>query len=75
MSDWKEELAVAEAKAEQFQAAEAVAEQKFYAVKEAVGSRDEAVKTPEFGEWMEARRATDAAWGAWSQVMDAKAGS
>ena len=72
MSDWTEELAQAEEHAEQLQAAEATAEQHFYELREAERDRSALLQTPEFERWMKARHATDAAWGAWAQVMDAK---
>jgi hypothetical protein len=75
MSDWAEKVAVAEAAAEREQAAEAVAESKFdavHALAEASADADHAQKSDEFRDWMAARRATDAAWGAWSVVMDAR---
>lgn len=78
MSDWAEEVATAEAEAERLQAAESLAEQKFYEVQErakASGNAEQALQTPEFQQWMSARHATDAAWGAWSMAMDAKPAS
>lgn len=72
MSDWTEEVAAAEAHAQRLQTVEEAAEERFYTLKASVADRDEAVKSPEFSDWMAARRATDEAWGAWSQVMDAK---
>lgn len=75
MSDWAEEIAVAERTAERTQAAEDVAEGKFDAVHaqaKAAGELDHALKTDEFHAWMAARQATDAAWGLWSKVMDSK---
>ncbi|MGE0330499.1 MAG: hypothetical protein AB7P37_07375 [Ramlibacter sp.] len=75
MSDWSEEIAVAEATAEQKQAAEREAEDRFDAVHaraHAAGEVGAALKTPEFRDWMAARHATDAAWGNWSVVMDSK---
>ena len=75
MSDWSEEIAVATATAERTQAAEDVAEGRFdviHAQAKASGELDHAVKTEEFHDWMAARKATDAAWGSWSVVMDSK---
>ncbi len=75
MSDWAEEVAVAETAAERTQAAEAVAEGRFDAIHaeaKAAGDLENALKTEEFRAWMAARHATDAAWGAWSAKMDAK---
>jgi hypothetical protein len=75
MSDWTQEVALAEAEAGRLQAAEDVAEQQFDAVHsqaQANGDKHAALKSPEFDAWMSARRATDAAWGAWSLIMDAR---
>lgn len=75
MSDWEEEVARAATMAERTQAAEAVAESRFDAIHaqaKAAGELANAVKTEEFRAWMDARHATDEAWGAWSVKMDAK---
>ena len=72
MSDWTEELAQAEERAERFQAAEATAEQHFYELREGEPDRTVLLDSPQFERWMQARHATDAAWGAWAQVMDAR---
>ena len=75
MADWQEEIAAATAAAEQIQAAEAVAEAKFdavYVLAEAAGNQAHAPTTGEFRNWMAARKATDAAWGTWSKVMDSR---
>jgi hypothetical protein len=75
MSDWTEELAAAEAEAERFQAVESQAEQKFHLVRdeaEQSGDVQRALESPEFHQWMHARRATDLAWGSWSLLKDAK---
>jgi hypothetical protein len=75
MSDWAEEVAMAETAAERRQAAEAVAEGRFdvvHAEAKAAGDVQNALKTEEFRAWMAARNATDAAWGAWSVKMDEK---
>jgi hypothetical protein len=75
MSDWAAQVAMAEAEAERQQAAEATAESRFdavHALAEANAGSDAASKSEEFRDWMAARHATDAAWGAWSTVMDAK---
>lgn len=68
--EWMEAVAVAEAAAEQKQAAEEVAVERFRAAR----ARDEAkaTETPEFHAWMSARHATDEAWGQWAMAMDAK---
>lgn len=73
MSDWTEELAAAEAEAERFQAAESQAEEKFHIVlaeAEQTGDKQRALESPEFQQWMHARRATDLAWGSWSLLKD-----
>lgn len=75
MSDWTEAAALAEATADRKQAAEDVAQERFYAVKakaEAAGDPAEALRTDEFRDWMSARAETDSAWGAWSMAMDAR---
>lgn len=75
MSDWSEEIMAAETAAEQKQAAEHEAESRFDAVHaqaQAAGTVGDALKSPEFHDWMAARHATDAAWGNWSVVMDNK---
>lgn len=75
MSDWAEEIAVAETAAERSEAAEGVAEERFdavHATAKAAGALEGALKTDEFRAWMAARQATDAAWGTWSQVMDSR---
>jgi len=75
MSDWSDEIALATAEAERMQAAEAQAEARFdtvFARSEADGAPERAPASEEFHLWMAARRATDAAWGTWSLVMDSK---
>jgi hypothetical protein len=74
MTYWTEELAAAEAEAERFQAAEGQAEEKFHIVRaeaEQSGDVQRALESPEFQQWMSARRATDLAWGSWSLLKDA----
>lgn len=74
MSDWTQELAAAEAEAERFQAAESHAEQKFHLVREQAeqsGDAGRALQSPEFHQWMNARRATDLAWGSWLLLKEA----
>ena len=74
MSDWTEYLAAAEAQAERFQAAESQAEQKFHRVRdqaETAGVPERALQSAEFQQWMNARHATDLAWGSWSLLKDA----
>ena len=78
MSDWDQKLKAAEEGADRLQAAEEVAEQRFKALHseaQAKGKGDEALGSDEFHSWMATRRATDAAWGEWAMLMDAKAGS
>ena len=75
MKDWAQQLAAAEAKAQHTQEAEHAAESRFDAVHaraQAAGATQQALTTPEFHDWMAARRASDAAWGAWAVTMDAK---
>ena len=75
MSDWSEDIAVAEAAAERVQAAEDVAEARFDAVVARAQAADEPGQgrsSDELQHWLAARRATDAAWGTWSEVMDSK---
>ena len=75
MSDWAEDFAAATATAERTQVAENEAETLFDQVHDkaqADGNKGHALTTDEFHNWMAARHATDAAWGAWSAVMDAK---
>jgi hypothetical protein len=75
MTPWTEELAAAEADAERFQDAESQAEQKFHIVRaeaEQSGDAQRALESPEFQQWMNARRATDLAWGSWSLLKDGK---
>jgi hypothetical protein len=74
MTYWTKELAAAEAEAERFQAAESQAEERFHIVRaqaEESGDAQRALESPEFQQWMNARRATDLAWGSWSLLKDA----
>lgn len=74
MTDWTEELAAAQVLAERFEAAESQAEQQFHIVlaqAEQAGEADRALTTREFQQWMDARRATDLAWGSWFLLKDA----
>ncbi len=74
MTRWTEETAAAEAEADRFQAAEDQAEQRFHVVLAAAeqsGDRQRALESPEFHQWMNARRATDLAWGSWALLKDA----
>ncbi|TFY99403.1 hypothetical protein EZ313_22925 [Ramlibacter henchirensis] len=75
MNFWTEELALVEAAALRIEALEAAAETRFdsmHAAASARGTADDALGTPEFKAWMDARADTDAAWGRWAQVMDAR---
>jgi len=74
MSDWSQELAAAEAQAERFQVVESHAEEKFQLVREQAqqtGDAERALESPEFRQWMDARRATDLAWSSWALLKDA----
>jgi hypothetical protein len=76
MTDWTEELAAAVAQAERFEAVESQAEQQFHIVlaeAEEAGDSGRALESPEFRQWMDARRATDLAWGSWFLLKGAKA--
>lgn len=76
MTDWTEELAAAVAQAERFEAAESQAEQEFHIIRaeaEATGDARRALESPQFRQWMDARSATDLAWGSWFLLKDAKA--
>ena len=75
MQQWKEELARTEAAAIRIEKIEAEAEQHFDRVfdsAQAKGDTAAALKTDEFSRWLGARADTDAAWGRWAQVMDAR---
>ena len=75
MSDWSEDIAEAEAAAERTQAAEDMAEARFDAVvamAQSTGEPSQGRSSEELQHWLAARRATDAAWGTWSEVMDSK---
>ena len=75
MTRWLAETAAAEAEAELFQAAESQAEEKFHSVlaeAEQSGDKQRALQSPEFQQWMNARRATDLAWSSWVLLKDAK---
>jgi len=76
--EWIAVVAAAEAAAQQKQAAEEVAQERFEAARaeiEAAGRAAQVTETPEFHEWMDARRQSDEAWGAWAMAMDAKPAS
>ncbi len=75
MSDWSHNVAAATTAAEDTQAAEVRAEQRFdeaHARAQAAGNVAQARDTTEFRDWLAAREATDAAWGQWALVMDSK---
>ena len=74
MTDWTEELAAAQVLAERFEAAESQAEQQFHILREQAeqqGAGERALASPEFRRWMDARHATDLAWGSWFLLKDA----
>jgi hypothetical protein len=76
--EWNDTVAAAEAAAEQRDSAELAAHERFHAARarcEAAGRGDKVTETPEFQEWIAARHASDAAWGAWAMAMDAKPAS
>jgi len=73
MTHWTEELAAAEVLAERFEQVENQAEQQFHIVlaeAEQAGDKQRALGSPEFRRWMDARRATDLAWGSWFLLKD-----
>ena len=75
MTDWTEELAAAVAQAERFEAAESEAEQQFHILRaeaEQAGDAQRALESVEFRRWMDARSATDLAWGSWFLLKGAK---
>jgi hypothetical protein len=75
MTQWTEELAEAEAQAERFELVESQAEQQFHIVRaeaEQAGDAKRALESPQFRQWIDARRATDLAWGSWFLLKDAK---
>ncbi len=75
MNHWKEEVDQAEAAALKIEALELKAERDFdrvWAIAEAKGEPALALKTPEFDAWMTARGNSDAAWGRWYLVMEAR---
>jgi len=75
MGDWEQELKAAEDGAQRTQAIEEKAEEHFKAVRaqaDARGDSQAALESEEFRVWMASRHATDAAWGGWAMVMDAR---
>ncbi|MES2633542.1 MAG: hypothetical protein V4669_11255 [Pseudomonadota bacterium] len=75
MGDWAEQVAAAQARAEHKQAAEQIAEGRFDAVHDAATARGDvahALQSDEMRSWMAARHETDAAWGEWATMMDAR---
>jgi len=68
-------IAAAEATAQHKEAAEAIAHQRFAAVRDQIeaGEREgDVTQTDEFVQWMASRRETDEAWGKWAMAMDAR---
>jgi len=75
IQEWTAAVAAAESAAQQKQDAEEIAHERFDATRteiEAGGGTAHVIDTPEFHQWMTARRESDEAWGAWAMVMDAK---
>ncbi|HZY20710.1 MAG TPA: hypothetical protein VFE82_19720 [Ramlibacter sp.] len=75
MDYWLEELALMEQAALRIQAREEAAERLFdeaLARAEQAGVKEHALRSEEFNAWMAARHDSDAAWGRWAMVMDAK---
>jgi hypothetical protein len=73
--EWTDTVAAAEAAAQDKQNAEEIAHSRFDAVRaraRAEGKEHHSTDTEEFRQWIAARHATDAAWGAWAMAMDAK---
>jgi hypothetical protein len=67
-------LALAEAEALKAEADEQAAHQRFDSLRAALqpaGKAHEATRHPEFHLWMNAREATDIAWGSWALAMEA----
>jgi hypothetical protein len=76
--EWIAAVAAAEVAAQQKQSAEEAAYERFDAARsemEAAGRAEQVTDSPEFRRWMDARHASDEAWGAWAMVMDAKPAS
>ena len=76
--EWNQAVTAAEAAAQDRQAAEEGAQERFRAARarcEAAGQSEQVTHTPEFHEWIAARHASDDAWGAWAMAMDAKPAS
>lgn len=76
--EWIAAVAAAEVAAQQKQSAEEAAYERFDAARaelEAAGQAAQVTDSPEFQEWMQARHASDEAWGAWAMAMDAKPAS
>lgn len=76
MNYWLEELALVESAAVRIRNLEVLAGQRFeqalvHAAREA-GPADRAMPSIELGDWLAARRDTDAAWGRWAEVMKAR---
>jgi hypothetical protein len=72
---WQEELALVEAAALRIQAREEAAEKLFEEAlsrHEVQGTGVPAKQMQEFTTWMACRHDSDAAWGRWATVMDAR---
>jgi predicted metal-dependent hydrolase len=72
---WVTALAATEVAAQHKQNAEDIAYERFCTARrkiEAAGRSAQVVDTPEFHCWMNARKESDEAWGAWAMIMDAK---
>ncbi len=75
MTMWEQELALVEAAAMRIEALEHDAERRFDEALASANARGEgaaATRSDEFRLWMAARADTDAAWGRWALVMDAR---
>jgi hypothetical protein len=76
MSNPNQQIEELEAAALRIEDLERVAEERFdaaYALAEAANDTAQALKTPEFRAWMDARAETDEAWCRWATAMDARA--
>lgn len=72
MDSREQDLALLESAALRLEAIEQSAEKRFdevYDLAERSGRVEHVTSTPEFQEWMAARRETDAAWGQWAASM------
>lgn len=76
--EWIAAVAAAEVAAQEKQSAEEAAYERFDAARnemEAAGRAAQVTAIPELHRWLEARRESDEAWGAWAMAMDAKPGA